>query len=593
MMASTLRFILLCSLSVLVLTACGGDNNATHTHQTLAEQVNAEATVNEYTCSMHPSVRSNDPNDKCPICGMDLIPVVTSQSASRTTHSGAGSLDLSERSQALADIETEPARYRQLMKDMNAVGVVAWNERSIRTLSAWTNGRIVKLYVNAVGDKVERGQAVAQLYSPELFIAQKEYVDAVKNVEKLQASGNLLRSAEQMSAAAAHRLALLGVPEAHIKTLAREQKVAAQIDIQSPVTGVVTATFVREGQYVTTGSPIASVVDPKTMWVLLEVFQAELQWLSTGQQVELQLVNRPHKLTGTIIEILPELSAQQIAQVRVEVEGAELSLRPGSFINGRFAVATNEVLTIPRSAILFTGQRSLVYVADPHQAGVFHQRQVVLGERINQYYIVHSGLEAGERVVSKGSFRIDSELQLQGENSMMSHEPSMADEGHDMTAHNMSDVNQQTHNPTETVMLDHQAANIFPAYFAMWSALQGDQLAQWQQAAEHYVAAVKQVSWPESLVAIEQELLTGSEHIHHVTSLAQARDQFYYQSQAMITLARMGVHEGKVFRAHCPMARNNVGAYWLQPNDELLNPYFGASMLRCGSIEEAIGGHDQ
>lgn len=582
-MASTMRFIILVALSLLAVTACGGDNKALNGPQTVAEQVAAAATVNEYTCSMHPSVRSNDPKGKCPICGMDLIPVRSSQSTSGHAGHGQGSLDLSDRSKALASIETAPARYRQLEKHIAAVGVVAWNARSMRTLSAWTDGRIDQLYVNAVGDKVERGQAVAQLYSPELFIAQQEYIDAVQSVQKLQENDNLLRSAEQMRAAAEHRLALLGVPTAHIRKLAREQKVAAQIDIQAPVTGIVTATFVREGQYVTTGSPIASVVDPSTMWVLLEVYQGDLPWLSAGQQIELQLANQGKKLTGTVVEILPELSAQQIAQVRVEVAAADLALRPGSFINGGFTVATDNVLTIPRSAVLFTGPRSLVYVSDSNQAGRFHQREVVLGERMNQHYIVHSGLEEGELVVSKGSFRIDSELQLQGESSMMSHDATAVEAEHDMSSHSQH----------EPIMLDHQAVNIFPAYFAMWTALHSDQLEQWQQAAEQYFAAVNSVHWPEAFTALQQGLLTNSEHLHHVTSISQARSQFFDHSQAMIQLARMGVHEGEVFRAHCPMARDNAGADWLQPNNELLNPYFGASMLRCGSIEEVIGGHNQ
>lgn len=582
-MASTMRFIILVALSLLAVTACGGDSNAPNSSQTVAEQVAGAATVNEYTCSMHPSIRSNDPNGKCPICGMDLIPVRSGQSGSEHADHGQGSLDLSDRSKALASIETAPARYRQLEKHIAAVGVVAWNARSMRTLSAWTDGRIDQLYVNAVGDKVERGQAVAQLYSPELFIAQQEYVDAVQSVQKLQENNNLMRSAEQMRAAAEHRLALLGVPTAHIRKLAREQKVAAQIDIQAPVTGTVTATFVREGQYVTTGAPIASVVDPSTMWVLLEVYQGDLPWLNIGLQIELQLANQAKTLSGTVVEILPELSAQQIAQVRVEVANTDLALRPGSFINGGFTVATNQELTIPRSAVLFTGPRSLVYVADGHQAGVFHQREVVLGERINQHYILHSGLEAGELVVSKGSFRIDSELQLQGESSMMSHDATVVEVEHDMSAHSQP----------EQIMLDHQTVEIFTAYFAMWTALHSDQLEQWQQAAEQYFAAVNGVHWPNTLIAVKQGLLNNSEHLHHVTSISQARSQFFDHSKAMIELARMGVHEGEVFRAHCPMARDNAGADWLQPNNELLNPYFGASMLRCGSIEEAIRGDNQ
>lgn len=435
----------------------------------------------------------------------------------------------------------------------------------MRTLSAWTDGRLDTLYINAVGDQVAQGQAVAQLYSPELITAQQEYLDALRQTQQVAGNSGLYDSAERIRQAAERRLALLGVPENHIKHLESEQQVTTHIDIQSPIAGVVTETFVREGQYVNTGEAIATVADPRAMWVVLEVFQHDLKWVHIGQEVHLQLPHQSMPVVATVVEVLPELSAQQIGKVRVEFDARGIPVRPGSFVTAKLAAVAETKLAVPKSAVLFTGPRSLVYVADSEQAGVFTQRSVVLGARFGEYYQVLEGLEQGELVVNKGSFRIDSELQLQGNESMMS----------------------------QTVMLDHQAAHIFPPYFAMWEALKSDQLDAWHQATTEFFAAVEKVDWPRELAELKTELLYAREHLHHVTDIAQARDQFFTHSKGMIKLARMGVYEGEVYRAHCPMARANQGADWLQPTNELLNPYYGDAMLRCGSIEEHLGGHSQ
>ncbi|RUO42915.1 efflux RND transporter periplasmic adaptor subunit [Aliidiomarina taiwanensis] len=591
-MATLVRFLFVLSISLFVLTGCG----ETRTQTALAEQVE-RASVNEYTCSMHPSVRTTDPNARCPICGMDLIPVQTS--VATDSHDLEVQLDLSQRGKALADVGTTPVQLRNLSKVLTAVGKVTWNSRTMRTLSAWTDGRLDTLYINAVGDQVTKGQAVAQLYSPELITAQQEYLDALRQTQQVADKPTLSESAQRILQAAERRLALLGVPTSHIQALAQQPHVSTHIDIQSPLAGVVTETFVREGQYVKTGEPIATVADPSVMWVVLDVFQHDLQWVHTGQQVRLQLPHQSEPVVANVVEVLPELNGQQIGQVRVEFDARDMSVRPGSFVTAEIAVVEDEqTLAVPHSAVLFTGPRSLVYVADPDQPGVFAQRQVVLGARFDDYYQVVEGLAEGEFVVNKGNFRIDSELQLQGNESMMS-QTAAGSAQHDHSLHKQDQHAEHVMHAMDmpamdqTVMLDHEAAHIFPPYFAMWEALKSDQLDAWHQAAADFFAAVETVEWPTELAAIQADLLYAREHLHHVSDIAQARDQFFIHSKGMIKLARMGVHEGEVYRAHCPMARANQGADWLQPTNELLNPYYGSSMLRCGSVEEHLGGHTQ
>src|SRR5690554_583869 len=181
-MASLVRFIILSSVFLLALVLSGcGENRP---QSSLAKQVES-ASVNEYTCSMHPTVRTTDPNGRCPICGMELIPVQAGPVVTAANHNHPPQLDLSQRGAALAAIATTPVQVRRLSKPLTAVGKVTWNSRTMRTLSAWTDGRIDALYINAVGDEVAQGQAVAQLYSPELITAQQEYLDAMRQTQRV------------------------------------------------------------------------------------------------------------------------------------------------------------------------------------------------------------------------------------------------------------------------------------------------------------------------------------------------------------------------------------------------------------------------
>lgn len=273
-------------------------------------------------------------------------------------------------------------------------------------------------------------------------------------------------------------------------------------------------------------------------------------------------------------------------------------------------------LLIPASAPLLTGQRAVVYVEQ--SPGYFEAREVTLGSRLGDHYEVMSGLEEGELIVSRGAFRIDSELQLRGRPSMMAPGGQGA-AGHDHDAHGASghgtsehdhsghsahadgdnaaaEQSQGTSLSIESA-LDIDVSDVFARYHDLWYALHNDDLAAWQQAAPLFYDAVAGVQWPQHAAEIESHLNQGAGHAHHVNDIVRARDHFYAHSQAVIALAHSGYHEGTLYLMFCPMARDDAGAYWLQQEDSFLNPYFGSQMLRCGSmrgaLEGAAGGHGE
>lgn len=327
-----------------------------------------------------------------------------------------GAVELSDAEQKSIGVETVEVRRRKLESALATVGRVEEAETRLTTISARVGGRIDKLFLDFTGQDVRRGQPVALIYSPEVASAGEEYRLALESAQRLgaQARPEALAQANDLVAVSRRRLELWGLSAQQIQEIAKADHPPVQVVTSSTVSGTVMERKATEGQYVREGDVLYSLTDLSAVWVKAEVYEADLPQVRVGQPVEITAEGLPAKLRGRVDFIEPALNPQtRTVAVRIQVANPEMRLRPAMFVNVRLGGgATKEALAVPRSAVLDTGTRKVVYVA--RGGGVFEPRQVEVGAAAEEFYPVRSGLQEGERVVTHGSFLIDSQTRLSG-----------------------------------------------------------------------------------------------------------------------------------------------------------------------------------
>lgn len=447
----------------------GGEHDATHKTETAAQP-----TV--WTCSMHPQFKLPEPG-KCPICFMDLIPL----DSGAEDESGPRELTVSERAKALMEIETAPVERRFVSAEVRMVGKVDYDETRVSHITAWVPGRLERLFVDYTGIRVAKGDHMVELYSPELLSAQEELLQAIKAAKELANSDvSVVReTTEATIEAVREKLRLWGLTPEQIKAIEKRGTADDHMTIYAPTGGIVIQKNAQEGMYVKTGSRIYTIADLSQVWVSLDAYESDLQWVKYGQEVEFTTESYPGEtFSGTISFIHPVLNeATRTVKVRVNVPNKDGRLKPGMFVRavteanvatagrimdaalagkwispmhpeivkdepgscdvcgmplvraeslgyvGQEPTEDDKPLVIPATAPLLTGKRAVVYVElTDKDRPTYEGREVVLGPRAGGYYLVQDGLAEGERVITHGAFKIDAELQIQAKPSMMTPE---------------------------------------------------------------------------------------------------------------------------------------------------------------------------
>jgi len=376
------------------------------------EEVVQEDTI--WTCSMHPQIRMPEPG-KCPICGMDLIPLTHAEETGMDMDNDA--VHMTPEAAQLANVEINVVTVHTPEKEVRLYGKVEPDERMLQSQVAHIAGRIENLYMNFTGETVTSGQVLGQIYSPELVTAQQELLEAVRVKDDQPA----------LYEAAKEKLLQWKLTEKQVSEIELTGKTMNTVDIVSNTSGVIIARKVNKGDYVTQGSILYEIADLSKVWIVFDAYESDLPFLHSGENVSFELQAMPgEKHAGKIIFIDPVIDPlTRIAGVRVEAGNRDGTLKPGMFATGVVKTVLkgyDGLPVIPRSSVLWTGRRSVVYVRQQDSEDpVFKMREVELGPELGDGYVVISGLGEGEEIVTNGTFSIDAAAQLAGKPSMMNH----------------------------------------------------------------------------------------------------------------------------------------------------------------------------
>lgn len=564
-----------------------GNNN---TSENLAEHSHVdEETI--WTCSMHPQIRQNEPG-ACPICGMDLIPLEDEQNEGIDPNA----ISMSATAMQLANVQTAVVGAMNQAKEVRLNGKIQEDERLVFSQSSHVPGRIENLKVNFTGDYVRKGQVIASVYSPELVTAQEELYEARK----------VMDTQPQLFNAAKEKLKTWKLTNSQIEQILQSGVSTTTFDIQADVSGYVTEKLVNPGDYVQRGQPIYEIADLSRVWVLFDVYESDMGWVKKGDKVEYTVSSIPGEtFTGTISFLDPIINpTTRVAKARVATTNSGLKLKPEMFVSGIVQAElkkSTDAVVVPKSAVMWTGQRSVVYVKSVSDQGLnFQLREVTLGPSLGDSYVIGEGLEIGEEIAIHGTFSIDAAAQLAGKPSMMSPDAGSTESEHNHGAMDMSPTYESIAAVERVSGINStfkaQLTKVYDAYLKMNSAFVDSDAKQVASEAKEVIKALKLVDmallkgdahmkWMDQLEVLNSTISA----ISKTDDIEKQRQEFVQFNLAFYKSVKMfGLENVTAYYQYCPMANNDKGAYWLSETEAIRNPYFGDAMLSCGETKETI-----
>lgn len=356
-----------------------------------------------YTCPMHPSVRSDKPG-ACPICHMTLVKVSATREHTNSSQ-GRESVTVSASEQIRANVSTATVESKVLTKEIMAVGKIDLAEPNTQQITSRFGGRIERLFVSFVGQKIRAGDPVAEIYSPDAVASQREFLVALNSSTASSGESELLKQTRL-------KLKLWGFTDQQLDQLAKDQTPSITVTIYSPISGTVLKKTVDLQQYVSTGEPLFDVSDLRRVWLQLDIYETDIAAVHIGQAVEAFIDATPsHTIRGKVSFISPTLdAATRTARVRAILDNSSENLRPEMYMHAKILVPLPKSIVVPTTAVVSNGRKDIVWIE--REPGRFEPRQVLLGERSGEFYQVLDGLHEGETVAARGAYLIDSESQL-------------------------------------------------------------------------------------------------------------------------------------------------------------------------------------
>jgi membrane fusion protein, copper/silver efflux system len=610
-------------------------------HDHSAEKPASEARqVTWWTCAMHPQIKLPNPG-KCPICFMDLIPLASG------TDGGADvspvQYTMSSAAKKLAEVETVEVKRDHAKVLVRMVGLVYEDETRIASLTSRVDGRLDEIFVNFTGSLVNKGDPMVTIWSPTLIKSQVELFESMKSKD----TEGIIRGAEE-------KLLQLGMTKEQIEDIKKQQKANLYVTLRAPINGVVTKKMAILGQFVKEGSEMYTINDLSHVWIKLDAYETDLPWIRYGEDVSFTTPAVPgRKFKGKVLFLDPVLDMKtRTVKIRVEAENPDYILRPGMFVTaeleaeidskgkvikpewaGKYICPIHPTeqgslepgfcpeskmalrpasaygygddpnpefpLVIPAAAPLITGKRTIVYVEVPKQdRPTYELREVVLGPRAGEEYVVYQGLKEGERVVTKGNFKIDSAMQIVAKASMMNPiEPKPAKGTREKAE---DEVVKKLQAPEEFVSA---LTPIVQEYLNLKESLVGEKSEEAAVSAEKLDGLLKGVNSSglddkalETWKKLSDSMETNLKEIADTREIGAMRKAFDPLSEAFAKVMMGFRHAMKdpLFLYHCPMASNEQGAYWIESSQDVKNPYFGETpykgqqMLKCAELVEKI-----
>ncbi|EMI41343.1 efflux RND transporter periplasmic adaptor subunit [Rhodopirellula sp. SWK7] len=579
------------------------------------------ATDDRYICPMMCTPPSSEPG-RCPVCAMELV---------KATGGGGGdgvSVTIEPVARRLIGIQTAKAKQGPVTQTIRTIGSISYDESKLATISAYVGGRIEKLYANYVGVPVEKDDDLALIYSPDLYSAQVEFLTA-------QSGGGLKRlgGSSDFQELAKQKLIELGFTDEQVANLRSRGKAESRMRLRSPIKGTVIDKFAVEGDYLKTGDEVYRIADLSTVWLMLDLYPDDASRIRFGQQVKAEVSSTPGRVhTGRVAFIDPTVNEKtRTVRVRVEMLNTDGKLRPGDYATARIDIPAihqdilydpslagkyispmhpqiirnqpgecpicgmdliptsqlgfadaplpqQNVVTVPRDAVLMTGDTSVVYVET--EPGRFEIRRVSVGPMTDDRAVIIEGITAGETIATHGNFLIDSQMQLAGNPSLM--DPRKAS-SYPPGPLELTD--------TPTTVLSGQSGELFDnayaAYFEIQKTLASD------RAPDASVVGVlrdsltqlsSQPDLPKRALSHVQRAQQSLERMNN--SLERTREGFRVLSHALLRTAaivRGPQTADKLYHMFCPMVPGG-GGDWMQRDSELINPYWGSEMLSCGEL---------
>jgi Cu(I)/Ag(I) efflux system membrane fusion protein len=564
-------------------------NNANTSNQELSDSHNhsEEAKNQMWTCSMHPQIMQGEPGD-CPICGMELIPA----------ESGGEGLAMNEirmtkNAMALANVQTTIVGNAKASDEDGMIslsGKIAVNEENSAVQASYFDGRIEQLNVNYEGQKVNRGQLLATIYAPNLVAAQQELITAA----------SLKESQPALYKAVRNKLKNWKLSDKQIDAIEASGDVRDNLPIYATVSGTVSEVMAKEGDYVKQGQSLFRVTNLNSVWAEFDAYENQISNLRVGQKIKVVTNAYPNKENDAAVSFIDPIlnNSTRTVTVRATLKNMEGLFKPGMFVNGKLQGLTeknSELISVPATAVLWTGERSLIYLKTNPNEPIFEMREVTIGNRNGENFTITSGLENGDEIVTNGTFTVDAAAQLQGKKSMMNKSVGKTMTGHE--EHTSIQMNREEKLDGGTTELPKSVQKNFllvlNSYSQLKDAFVESDIEKVKIATGVLLKDLEKIKIS-SLTETQKEYFGGIDEalnaILEDADLENQRVNFVVLNESIIPVAmNMSTLNPPFYVQKCPMANQNKGALWLSESREIKNPYYGDEMLTCGAVIDTIG----